>query len=90
VRELGLPFRDAHHVTGRIVALADERSVDLRKLSLADLQSVEPRISEAALAVLDVASSVKSRDSYGGTAPANVKREAKAWIKRLEKEGLSR
>jgi argininosuccinate lyase len=90
VRELGLPFRDAHHVTGRIVALADEKGVDLKRLSLADLQSVEPRIKAEALSVLDVASSVKSRTSYGGTAPANVKREAKRWIKRLEKEGLSR
>jgi argininosuccinate lyase len=90
VLKLGLPFRDAHHVTGRIVALADERGCELKKLSLADLKSVEPRITEEAFAALDVAGSVKSRTSYGGTAPANVRREARRWIKRLEKEGLSR
>jgi argininosuccinate lyase len=90
VRTLGLPFREAHKVTGTIVALADWKGVDLKKLSLEDLQSVEKRITEDVYAVLDVASSVKSRTSYGGTAPANVKREAKAWIKRLEKEAGSR
>jgi argininosuccinate lyase len=87
---LGLPFREAHHATGRIVALADARGCDLKKLSLADLKSVEPRITEDVYAVLDVAQSVKSRKSQGGTAPANVRREARRWIKRLEKEALSR
>jgi argininosuccinate lyase len=90
VLKLGLPFRDAHHVTGRIVALAEQKGCDLKKLSLADLKSVEPEITEEAFAALDVAGSVKSRTSYGGTSPANVRREAKKWIKRLEKEGLSR
>jgi argininosuccinate lyase len=86
VRALGLPFREAHKVTGRIVALADEKGCDLKKLSLDDLKSVEKRITDDVYAVLDVASSVKSRTSYGGTAPANVRREARRWIKRLEKE----
>jgi argininosuccinate lyase len=90
VRTLDLPFREAHKVTGRIVALADEKGCDLKKLSQDDLKSVEKRITEEVYAVLDVASSVKSRTSYGGTAPANVKREAKQWIKRLEKEAGSR
>jgi argininosuccinate lyase len=90
VLELGLPFREAHHVTGRIVALADKKGSDLKSLSLEDLKSVEPRITRQAFAALDVAGSVKSRTSYGGTAPSNVRREAKRWIKRLEKEGLSR
>jgi argininosuccinate lyase len=90
VLKLGLPFRDAHHVTGRIVALAEEKGCELKKLSLADLKSVEPRITEEAFGALDVAGSVKSRTSYGGTAPVNVRREARRWIKRLEKEGLSR
>ena len=88
--KLGLPFRDAHHITGRIVALADAKGVELKGLSLADLQSVEPKITKEAFQALDVAGSVKSRKSYGGTAPANVRAEAKRWIKRLEKEGLSR
>ena len=83
VKTLKTPFREAHHITGRIVALASERGVALEKLKLADLQSVEPRITEDAFAVLGVERSVKSRTSYGGTAPANVKKQAKAWLKRL-------
>jgi argininosuccinate lyase len=90
VLKLELPFREAHHVTGKIVALADKKGLELNKLSLDDLKSVEPRITGEAFAALDVAGSVKSRTSYGGTAPANVRREAKRWIKRLEKGGLSR
>jgi len=90
VLELGLPFRDAHHITGRIVALADAKGVELKGLTLADLQSVEPKITKEAFQALDVAGSVKSRKSYGGTAPANVRAEAKRWIKRLEKKPLSR
>ncbi len=83
VRTLKMPFREAHHVTGRIVALASARGVALEALSLADLQSVEPRIGEDAFGVLGVERSVESRTSYGGTAPANVKRQAQAWLKRL-------
>ncbi len=83
VRTLKMPFREAHHVTGRIVALAAGRGVGLEKLTLADLQSVEPRIGEGAFGVLGVEQSVRSRTSYGGTAPANVRRQAKAWLKRL-------
>src|SRR5262249_6642055 len=90
VLKLGLPFREAHHITGKIVALADKKGSDLKGLSLEDLKSVEPRITREAFQALDVAGSVKSRTSYGGTAPANVRREAKRWINRLEKEGLSR
>ncbi len=83
VRTLRMPFREAHHVTGRIVALASARNAPLEKLTLAELQSVEPRITQDAFAVLSVDKSVRSRTSYGGTAPANVKRQAKAWLKRL-------
>ena len=90
VLNLGLPFRDAHRITGKIVALAESKGSDLKKLSLSDLKSVEKGITEEVFSALDVAGSVKSRTSYGGTAPANVKREAKRWIKRLEKDGLSR
>ena len=85
VRTLKMPFRDAHHVTGRIVGLASKKGVALHELPLAEMQSVEPKITAAALAVLSVESSVKSRVSYGGTAPKNVKAQAKAWIKRLAK-----
>ena len=73
-----------------IVALAEKKGADLKKLTLPELQSVEPAITEDVYAVLDPARSAKSRKSQGGTAPANVRREAKAWIKRLEKDGLSR
>jgi argininosuccinate lyase len=83
VRALKVPFREAHHVTGRIVALAAARGAPLEKLSLDEMKSVEPRITEEALSVLGVERSVKSRTSYGGTAPANVRRQAKAWLKRL-------
>ncbi len=83
VRTLKMPFREAHHATGRIVALAAARGAPLEKLTLAEMQGVEPRIGEEAFAVLGVERSVRSRTSYGGTAPANVRRQAKAWLKRL-------
>ncbi len=83
VRALKMPFREAHHVTGRIVALAAGRGIPLERLTLDEMRSVEPRITEDAFGVLGVDRSVKSRTSYGGTAPANVKRQAKAWLKRL-------
>jgi argininosuccinate lyase len=86
VRTLKMPFRDAHHVTGRIVAKASRDGVALHELPLQALQAVEPRITKEALTVLSVESSVKSRTSFGGTAPKNVLAQAKAWLKRLEKE----
>jgi len=86
VRVLGLPFREAHHVTGRIVAAAEARGVGLDTLPLAAMQEVEPGITEDVFSVLSVESSVKSRASYGGTAPQNVRKMAKTWIKRLEKQ----
>ena len=86
VRVLDMPFRDAHHVTGRLVAMAEAQKTGLEKLSLAQMQSVEPRITDEIFKVLGVERSVKSRVSYGGTAPANVKRQARRWLTRLEKE----
>jgi len=83
VQALKIPFRDAHHITGRIVALAADRGVALEKLTLDEMQSVEPRITVEAFRVLGVERSVKSRISYGGTAPANVRRQARAWLRRL-------
>ena len=85
VRTLKLPFRDAHHVTGRIVAAAEAQGVALDELPLATMQAVEPRITKDVLSVLSVEASVTSRTSYGGTAPQNVRKMARAWIKRLEK-----
>ncbi|MQX36606.1 argininosuccinate lyase [Roseospira navarrensis] len=71
VRALGMPFRDAHHVTGAIVRLAEDRGVGLEDLSLADLQSVEPRITAGLR--LDPTGSAASRASQGGTAPDRVR-----------------
>jgi argininosuccinate lyase len=84
VRELGLPFRDAHHVTGTIVKLAEAKGVELESLPLADMQGVEPRITAAVFGVLSVENSVASRRSFGGTAPENVARQAASWLKRLD------
>jgi argininosuccinate lyase len=86
VRTLKMPFREAHHVTGRIVGLASARGIDLEKLELGEMQGVEPRITAEVFAVLGVANSVKSRTSYGGTAPANVRTQAKRWLARLQRE----
>ncbi|HEY8594443.1 MAG TPA: argininosuccinate lyase [Devosiaceae bacterium] len=89
VRDLGMPFRDAHHVTGRIVALAEAADKGLEDLSLAELQSVEPRIDERVLSVLGVENSVRSRTSYGGTSPDNVRAQAARWRARLEGKARS-
>ena len=83
VRTLKMPFREAHHVTGRIVGLASAKGVALEALSLAEMQSVEPRITAEAVDVLGVENSVRSRVSYGGTAPDNVRAQAEGWLNRL-------
>ncbi|MCJ8158954.1 argininosuccinate lyase [Sphingomonas sp. LaA6.9] len=72
VRKAGLPFREAHHVTGRVVKLAEERGVTLGELPLDVLQSVDPRITEDCFGLLGVDASVASRTSHGGTAPSEV------------------
>jgi argininosuccinate lyase len=83
VRSLGMPFRAAHHVTGRLVAMAAAKGVGLEDLSLADMQSIEPGITADVKAVLGVENSVASRTSYGGTAPQNVRTQAEHWLKQL-------
>ena len=83
VRVLATPFRDAHHITGQIVAEAEARGVGLEDLPLEVMQASEPRITEDVFKVLTVDSSVRSRTSFGGTAPENVEREANAWLSRL-------
>ncbi|MEC5292199.1 argininosuccinate lyase [Aurantimonas sp. C2-6-R+9] len=87
VRELGLPFREAHHVTGRAVALAEERGVGLEDLPLDLLQTLEARITDAVYSVLGVDASVNSRTSFGGTAPANVRAQIAYWRDRLGGNG---
>jgi argininosuccinate lyase len=86
VSTLGIPFREAHHITGRIVAKAAEADVSLARLPLADMREIEPRITEEVFGVLSVENSVKSRVSYGGTAPKNVRNQARAWLRRLDKK----
>jgi argininosuccinate lyase len=86
VRTLKMPFREAHHVTGRIVAKAANAGVPLDKLPLADMKKIESRITKDVFGVLSVERSVKSRVSYGGTAPKNVRAQARKWLTRLEKE----
>jgi argininosuccinate lyase len=86
VRTLNMPFRDAHHVSGRIVAKAVEAATALHRLPLAAMREVEPRITEDVFGVLSVERSVQSRTSHGGTAPKNVRAAAKKWRKRLDKE----
>ena len=86
VRTLKTPFREAHHVTARLVGLASDKGVGLEKLTLAELQSVEPRITEDVFAVLGVEKSVRSRVSYGGTAPQQVRAQVRRWKSRLAKE----
>ncbi|WP_218045002.1 argininosuccinate lyase [Kiloniella spongiae] len=78
VKELNLPFRDAHHVTGTIVKLAEDKGCDISDLSLEEMQTVEARISQDIFRVLTVEQSAQSRTSFGGTAPENVKAAAKA------------
>ncbi len=85
VRVLDVPFRRAHHVTGALVKLAEEKGVGLENLSLDDMRSVEPGIGEDVFAVLGVENSVASRVSFGGTAPQAVLRSVKAARKRFLK-----
>jgi argininosuccinate lyase len=84
VRVLGMPFREAHHVVGRIVLHAEKKGVDLANLPLADMTSVEPRITKDVYDVLSPEKSVASRVSFGGTAPQNVKSQVAFWREKLK------
>ncbi|MGE0023895.1 MAG: argininosuccinate lyase [Hyphomicrobium sp.] len=90
VRELKMPFREAHHVTGAIVKAAEDRGLELENVPIEVMQEVEPRITSGIYSVLSVENSVKSRKSYGGTSPQNVAKMARAWARRLEKEAAGR
>ena len=83
VRELNIPFRDAHHITGAAVKLAEDKGVQLWDLPLEALQSIEPRITDDIYSVLSVDASVASRQSYGGTAPDRVREQIALWKERL-------
>jgi len=88
VRAQEIPFREAHHITGRIVAIAEAQGKGLEKLPLAEMQAIEPRITEDVFSVLGADNSVRSRTSYGGTAPKNVRAQARRWLARLKREKL--
>ncbi len=83
VRVLGLPFRDAHHVTGALVALAEKKGCDLADLSLSDMKTVHDGIDDGVFDVLSVENSVASRTSYGGTAPVRVREQIARWKETL-------
>jgi argininosuccinate lyase len=83
VRAADVPFREAHHITGRAVKLAETNGCTLDALSIDDLKSIDPRITEGVYSILSVDASVASRTSYGGTAPSEVRQrivEAKIWL----------
>ena len=86
VRTLNIPFRDAHHITGKAVALAEAKSIGLEKLTLAEMQSIHEGITEDVFSVLTVEKSVRSRTSFGGTAPSEVKKQIAAAKRKLAKE----
>lgn len=79
VRAVNMPFRTAHHVTGTLVAMAESKGCDLADLSIEDMKSVHDEITEDVYSVLTVENSVKSRMSYGGTSPAQVRVQIQRW-----------
>lgn len=83
VSRLGLPFRDAHHITGQVVALAEKKQLRLDQLTVDDLQSIHNDLNAECLKTLDPLASVSSRNSYGGTAPEQVRKAIAAARKRF-------
>ena len=79
VREAGLAFRQAHHVTGQLVALAEEKNCALEDVPLAEMQNIEAAINDTIFSVLSVENSVASRRAFGGTAPDNVRARVAHW-----------
>jgi len=86
VRVANVPFREAHHITGRVVALAEQRGIGLEGLTIEDFKSIDERIDSRIHKVLGVENSVKSRTSYGGTAPDNVRAQVARWKEALTGE----
>ena len=86
VREANIPFREAHHITGQVVALAEQKGCGLDGLTIEDFKFVDPRIDSRVHKVLSVEASVASRKSYGGTAPENVLAQAARWKEALTGE----
>ncbi|MGI9406134.1 MAG: argininosuccinate lyase, partial [Hyphomicrobiaceae bacterium] len=90
VRAAGFPFREAHHITGAVVATAEKQGCRLDELPLDIMTAIDKRITRDVYSVLGVDASVESRTSYGGTAPQNVRKMARRWIKQLEKGAAAR
>jgi argininosuccinate lyase len=86
VQKFAIPFREAHEITGKIVARAAAAGQALHRMPLAEMQSLDKRITEDVFTVLSVGRSVKSRTSFGGTAPGNVRSQARKWLKKLAKD----
>jgi argininosuccinate lyase len=84
VRVLKKPFRDAHHIAGSVVKRAEELNVTLDKLPLAEMQKIDPAITDDVFGVLTVEASVASRRSFGGTAPERVREQVKRWREELK------
>jgi len=89
VQNLNIPFREAHHITGAVVKIAETKNCDLKDLSLADMQSAEPRITQGVFDVLTVEASAASRTSFGGTAPGNVRQQVASARERFIKARTS-
>ena len=83
VRVLNLPFREAHHITGELVSLAEQLGCDLSDINLKDMQKIHSNITEDVFSVLSIQNSVKSRSSYGGTSPKEVQFQIDRWKKVL-------
>jgi argininosuccinate lyase len=84
VKTLRKPFREAHHSAGLVVARAEALGVSLAKLPLAEMQAIEPEITQDVFSVLSLEASVKARKSYGGTAPERVREQLKFWKEKLK------
>jgi argininosuccinate lyase len=86
VQKLAIPFREAHEITGKIVTRAAASGQALHRMPLDDMQGIDKRITDDVFSVLSVGRSVKSRTSFGGTAPGNVRSQARKWLKKLAKD----
>ena len=84
VRDLGMPFREAHALTGKYVEAASEKNIKLSELSLEDLKKVNPKINKNVFKILSPENSIESRNSFGGTASREIKRQIRFWKRRLD------
>ena len=83
VRDLGMPFRDAHSLTGKFVKIASKKNIKLSELNLSDLTKIEPKINEDVFKILSPENSVESKNSFGGTASREIKRQIRFWKRKL-------